>query len=171
MNPKRLEQRRAFNEQLRARLKLVAAERGIPDADMKWLGRLRHDDLVAFIQKHGLNVEWVYRGGQQPPNRSLRVIQGGMTTKIIKLSTERGENHSPGSERDRIHANAFRELESRICDCEKMADIAMQLAQPLLGGLETGHEQAFFAVIQTQSMLEKLKADYLAMYNEPRSAE
>jgi hypothetical protein len=38
MNAERKEQRRAFNEALRARLKLVAAERGVSDADMKWIG-------------------------------------------------------------------------------------------------------------------------------------
>jgi hypothetical protein len=45
MNPKEKEERRAFNEAMRARLKLVAAERNVPDDQMKWLGRLRHDDL------------------------------------------------------------------------------------------------------------------------------
>jgi hypothetical protein len=45
MNEKHKLERRAFNEALRARLKLVAAERNVPDDQMKWLGRLRHDDL------------------------------------------------------------------------------------------------------------------------------
>jgi hypothetical protein len=96
MNPKRLEERRAFNELLRARLKLVAAERNVPDADMKWLGRLRHHDLVNFVQKHNLCWAWVFCGndlqgpiygsanlqtqtdGRQRMARwSPRVIQGG----------------------------------------------------------------------------------------------
>jgi hypothetical protein len=62
MNPKRLEERRVFNEALRARLKLVAAERNIPDADMKWIGRLRHYDLLRFVQKHKLCWHWVLGG-------------------------------------------------------------------------------------------------------------
>jgi hypothetical protein len=81
MNPKALEERRAFNEQLRNRLKLVAAERGVPDADMKWLGRLRHEYLVAFVQTHGLSWDWVLcgdlKGRLRQARRSLRVIQGG----------------------------------------------------------------------------------------------
>jgi hypothetical protein len=40
MNPKRLEERREFNQALRARMRLIAAQRGVPDEQMKWLGRL-----------------------------------------------------------------------------------------------------------------------------------
>ena len=82
MNPQRLEERRRFNEQMRARLKLVAAERGLPDADMKWLGRLRHDDVFAFIERHQLSYDWVLRGDpsglQRQAKPSFRVIQGGI---------------------------------------------------------------------------------------------
>jgi hypothetical protein len=82
MNPKRLQERRAFKEQLLARLKLVATERGIPDADMKWLGRLYHEDLVVFVQKHGLSWDWVLCGDLKGRLRQARklpfqVIQGG----------------------------------------------------------------------------------------------
>jgi hypothetical protein len=75
MDPKRKEERRAFNEALRARLRLVAAERNIPDADMKWLGRLRHYDLMRFVQKHKLCWKWVLLG--TPDRPALHVIQGG----------------------------------------------------------------------------------------------
>ena len=83
MNPQRLEERRAFNEQLRARLRLVAAERGVPDADMKWLGRLRHEDLVKFVRRHSLDWTWVLVGEtERAPafirRPALRVIQGGL---------------------------------------------------------------------------------------------
>ena len=62
MNPERLAQRRAFNEALRARLRMVAAARAVPDAEMKWIGRLRHEDLVEFVQKHRLIWAWVLCG-------------------------------------------------------------------------------------------------------------
>jgi hypothetical protein len=93
MNLKQLEERRAFNEALRVRLKLVAAERSIPDADMKWIGRLRHYDLGNFVRKHKLCWTWVLGGddlqgprmvaalstsGRQRMARwSPRVVQGG----------------------------------------------------------------------------------------------
>jgi hypothetical protein len=66
---------------------------------------------------------------------------------------------------EKLHAEAFRDLESRISDCETMADIAMQLVQPLLCGLEPGHERAFFAVIQSHRLLARLRVDYQAMWH------
>lgn len=79
MNQKQLEERRAFNDALRARLQLVAAERNIPEGDMKWLGRLRHEDMIEFVQKHRLSWPWVLCGeGPSIIVRwSPRVIQGG----------------------------------------------------------------------------------------------
>jgi hypothetical protein len=79
MNPKRLEERRAFNEALRARMRLIATQRGVPDGQMKWLGRIRHDDLVKFVTKHQLDWNWVLLGDPEkvPQRPALRVIQGG----------------------------------------------------------------------------------------------
>lgn len=87
-----------------------------------------------------------------------------MTADIITFP-ERPEREITKAEVDQLHSEAFRNLESRISDCETMADIAMQLIQPLLGGLEPGHERAFFAVIQAHRMLATLRADYQAMWH------
>ena len=87
-----------------------------------------------------------------------------MTADIITFP-EPAEREITKDEVEKLHAEAFRNLESRISDCETMADIAMQLVQPLLGGLAPGHERAFFAVIQAHRMLEKLRADYQAMWH------
>ena len=84
MNPKAKEERRAFNEAMRARMKLVAAECNVPDDQMKWIGRLRHDDLVTFVNKHNLSWAWVYCGDLNDRLRmakrrpQLHVIQGGL---------------------------------------------------------------------------------------------
>jgi hypothetical protein len=92
MNPKEKEERRAFNEAMRARLKLVAAERNVPDDQMKWIGRLRHDDLVTFVHKHNLSWAWVFCGDLNDRLRmakrrpSLRVIQGGTPMKRRRRS-------------------------------------------------------------------------------------
>jgi hypothetical protein len=51
MDPRHKEERRAFNEALRARMRLIAAQRGVPDDRMKWLGRIRHEDLVKFVSE------------------------------------------------------------------------------------------------------------------------
>jgi hypothetical protein len=79
MNPAQREERRAFNEALRGRMRLVAAQRGVPADQMKWLGRIRHDDLVKFVRKHQLDWNWVLSGVPEraPQRPALRVIQGG----------------------------------------------------------------------------------------------
>jgi hypothetical protein len=80
MDPKRKEERRAFNEALRARLRMVAAARAVPDAEMKWTGRLRHQDMVEFVEKHRLVWAWVLCGEGSPPafvRWTPRIIQGG----------------------------------------------------------------------------------------------
>jgi hypothetical protein len=73
MNEQQLEQRRAFKEQLRARLRLVAAENAIPDSEMKWIGRLRHYDLVDFVRKHKLSWDWVLCGDLKGRLRMARL--------------------------------------------------------------------------------------------------
>jgi hypothetical protein len=80
MDPKRKEERRAFNEALRARMRLIAAQRGVPDDQMKWLGRIRHEDLVKFVTQHQLDWNWVLLGDPEkaPQRPALRVIRGGL---------------------------------------------------------------------------------------------
>lgn len=79
MDPKRKEERRAFNEAPRTRMRLVAAHRGVPDDQMKWLGRIRREDLVNFVRKHQLDWNWVLLGVTEraPQRPAMRVIQGG----------------------------------------------------------------------------------------------
>ena len=83
MNKQQLEERRAFNEALRDRMRKVAAHHGVPDEQMKWLGRLRHEDLVKFVRRHSLDWTWVLVGEtERAPafirRPALRVIQGGL---------------------------------------------------------------------------------------------
>jgi hypothetical protein len=58
MNEQRKQERREFNEALRARMRLIAAQRGVADADMKWIGRLKHYHLAEFVRKHQLDWHW-----------------------------------------------------------------------------------------------------------------
>jgi hypothetical protein len=62
------------NDALRTRLQLVAAERNIPGSDMKWLGRLRHQDLAEFVWKHRLSSDWVLCGDLKGRLRMARAI-------------------------------------------------------------------------------------------------
>jgi hypothetical protein len=65
MDKRRLEERRAFNEALRTRLRLIATERDLPDTEVKFLGRLRHQDLVDFVRKHKLSFERAASNGAE----------------------------------------------------------------------------------------------------------
>jgi hypothetical protein len=66
---------------------------------------------------------------------------------------------------DKLHSEAFRDLESMICDCVLMASIAIQMVEPAIEGRDEKHEKAMFTVFQVAVMLKKLKADYYAAWN------
>jgi hypothetical protein len=50
------------------------------------------------------------------------------------------------AEVDKLHSEAFRDLEGRIDDSAIMASIALQMVEPAIGGREDKHEKAIFAV-------------------------
>jgi hypothetical protein len=69
---------------------------------------------------------------------------------------------------DKLHAEAFCDLESRISDCAIMASIAVQMAERAIEGRDDKHEKAMFVVFQVAVMLKKLKADYYAAWHGER---
>ena len=72
------------------------------------------------------------------------------------------------SEVDKLHAEAFRDLEGELSDCVLMASIAVQMAEHAIEGGDHKHEKAMFAVFQVAVMLKKLKADYYAAWHDER---
>jgi len=64
MDPKKLEERRAFN----ARVALYAERNGIDKSELAWLGRIKHQDLAAFADRHQLSLEWLLTGEGTPTN-------------------------------------------------------------------------------------------------------
>jgi hypothetical protein len=68
------------------------------------------------------------------------------------------------AEIDKLHSEAFRDLEGHIVDCVHMANIAVQMAEHAIEGRDDKHEKAMFAVFQVAVMLKKLKADYYAAW-------
>jgi hypothetical protein len=59
------------------------------------------------------------------------------------------------------HAEAFRDLENRLCDCVHVAKLAFdQVCE-----LRTQEGELVFAVAHTLEMLAKLKRDYYADYH------
>ena len=69
------------------------------------------------------------------------------------------------SEIDKLHSEAFRDLEGRISDCVWMSVIALEMAERAIEGREAKHEKAMFAVFETAKRLKQLKADYQAAWH------
>jgi hypothetical protein len=68
------------------------------------------------------------------------------------------------TDRDTLHAEAFREIENRLCDCVNMAKLAFDQACEFRGD----NSELVFAVTHTWEMLFKLKRDYYASYNDQK---
>jgi hypothetical protein len=66
------------------------------------------------------------------------------------------------SEIDKLHSEAFRDLEPRICDCESMAKIAAQFVVEADNGT---NRELVFAVCHVSEMLTALKANYYAAWH------
>ena len=66
---------------------------------------------------------------------------------------------------DKLHSEAFRDLEGHIGDCVHMASIAVQMAEHAIEGRDDKHEKAMFAVCESVIKLKKLKANYYAAWH------
>jgi len=62
MNKESLADRRAFNDALRARIRLIAHERNLPKDEIKKVIGLKQYQLVLFVQRHQLSWEWLLEG-------------------------------------------------------------------------------------------------------------
>jgi hypothetical protein len=47
---------------IRTRIALIAAERGLPESETKWAGRLGTLDAMRFAKKHRVNMDWLLCG-------------------------------------------------------------------------------------------------------------
>jgi hypothetical protein len=63
MNPAQREERARFNQAIRARIALIATERGLPKSETaKVMGRLKLNDLVCFSDRHRVDIDWLITG-------------------------------------------------------------------------------------------------------------
>jgi hypothetical protein len=62
---------------------------------------------------------------------------------------------------DKLHSEAFRDLESGICDCTTMAKIAAQIVL----SANTTDRELVFAVCHVSEMLDAFKASYCAAWH------
>ena len=71
------------------------------------------------------------------------------------------------AQQDKLHSQAFRDLEGRLCDCVRMAHIAGDLA----ANAKDVDEDMIFAIVHTFEMLKTLKVDYYAAYHDEKPLE
>jgi hypothetical protein len=69
------------------------------------------------------------------------------------------------AEVDKLHSEAFRDLEEGICDCATMAKIA---AQTVLTDDDGTNRELIFAVCHVSEMLDAFKASYYAAWHGER---
>jgi hypothetical protein len=77
MNKERLQERRAFKEAMRARVRLIATERNLPESEIRWIGRLKHHDLARFVTRHKVSLDWLLCGCLKGRLRMARGLRGG----------------------------------------------------------------------------------------------
>jgi hypothetical protein len=78
------------------------------------------------------------------------------------------------SEVDKLHAEAFRDLEGEVCDLDRMGEIAQKLIMNCAAREDSLHDLglATFAVWQLAKMAKEFRANYYAVYHgeKPRGA-
>jgi hypothetical protein len=86
-----------------------------------------------------------------------------MTNTIIEFPI--ADRPITESEIDKLHSEAFRNLESDICDCTSMAKIAAQMVIDKDDGTD---RELVFAVAHVSEMLTALKAGYYASWHDEK---
>jgi|EndMetStandDraft_5_1072996.scaffolds.fasta_scaffold500034_2 hypothetical protein len=74
MDPKRRAERAEFNRQMRDRIRLIGAERGLSESEIRpVISRLEHHEVAKFVQRHRLSYDWLLCGCL---NGRLRMARG-----------------------------------------------------------------------------------------------
>jgi hypothetical protein len=59
---------------IRTRIRLIAAERGLPESEIKKvIGRLSTRDVICFMQRHDISADWLLCGDLKGLLRMVRV--------------------------------------------------------------------------------------------------
>jgi hypothetical protein len=61
-NSEAMTRRREFNDAMRQRIRDIAASRDLSDEEIKPALKLKHHEIGKFIEKHGVNLEWLLEG-------------------------------------------------------------------------------------------------------------
>src|ERR1700682_2242020 len=71
---------------------------------------------------------------------------------------------------DKLHSDAFRDLEGEVCDLDRMGEIANDLIMNCAAREDSYHnlELATFAVWQLAKMLKEFRASYYAAWHDEK---
>ncbi|WP_426608656.1 hypothetical protein [Bradyrhizobium sp. McL0616] len=61
-NSERMARRREFNEAMRRRIRDIAASRDLSEEEIKPALTLKHEEIGSFLERHGVNPEWLLDG-------------------------------------------------------------------------------------------------------------
>jgi hypothetical protein len=98
MNPAHREERRVFNEAMRARIRLLAAERNLPHSEIKWMGRLTTRDVVSFMTRRNISADWLLCGDLKGLLRTIRArksIASWQSSYSGRLASRRAARFAP----------------------------------------------------------------------------
>ncbi len=96
MDPKKLEERRAWKAAFRARVAAFAEKRGIPKSELAWLGRIKHQDIAAVAEQHrisyGLKLEGrgsTFRTDPSTIDANMKGAEFAMVVRTLPTAEQR----------------------------------------------------------------------------------
>jgi hypothetical protein len=90
MSPEQREEKARFRQEVRARISLIATERGLPKAETaKVMGRLATRDVIDFIVRHHIDANWLLCGDLKGLLRMVRNRQNA--PHVQQLNRAKGE--------------------------------------------------------------------------------
>jgi hypothetical protein len=87
MNAAEKQERARLHNAIRARISLIATERGLPKSETKKaMGRLLTRDVMRFAKKHRVNMDWLICGGAHTPLLSYTKLEVGQRNGALRNS-------------------------------------------------------------------------------------
>ena len=86
-NSEAMARKREFNDAMRQRIREIAASRDLSDEEIKPVLRLKHEEVGLFVEKHGINFEWLLEGRgsifKTDPIRLCPNMTGGELAAVV----------------------------------------------------------------------------------------
>jgi hypothetical protein len=86
-NSEAMARSREFKEAMRQRIREIATSRDLSDEEIKPVLRLKHQRVAEFVDKYGVNFEWLYEGSgrifEKDPIRLVPNMSGGELAAVV----------------------------------------------------------------------------------------